>query len=192
MPPVGGGRIVPVREHPEQRQSADQEPAMVQPYPTAAQMPSAERPSVPSSVRNAATVMYVGAAAAVIHSILYIVTSSATKTAYADKHPRLSATKITAGAHALTFSGAVGGVIAAALFIWIAVMCLRGRNWARITGTVFFGIGVVDALLGLIVAVSVVDKIFSFVVVLIGLGAIILLWQASSSEYFRSSARPPV
>jgi hypothetical protein len=164
---------------------------MVQPYPTAAEMPSAERPSVPSSVRNAVTVMYVGAAASVIHAILYVVTASATKTAYADKHPNLSATKITAGARALDFSGAVGGVIAAALFIWIAVMCLRGRNWARITGTVFFGIGVLGAVAGLALAVGAVDKIFEFVVVLIGLGAIILLWQGSSSEYFRSSARPP-
>jgi hypothetical protein len=163
---------------------------MVQPYPTAAEMPSSERPSVPSSVRNAVTLMYVGAAAAVIHAILYIVTGSATKTAYADKHPLLSATKITAGAHALEFSGVVGGVIAAGLFIWMAVMCLRGRNWARITSTVFFGIGVLDALAGLAIAVGAVDKIFAFVVVLAGLGAIILLWQGSSSDYFRSPARP--
>jgi hypothetical protein len=163
---------------------------MVQPYPTAAQMPSSERPSVPSSVRNAVTLMYIGAAASVIHAILYIVTASATKTAYASKHPNLSASKITMGARALDFSGAVGGVIAAALFIWIALMCLRGRNWARITGTVFFAIGVLDALAGLAIAVGAVDKIFSFVVVLIGLAAIILLWQGSSSGYFKSSARP--
>jgi hypothetical protein len=163
---------------------------MVQNYPTAAQMPGTERPPVPSSVRNAVMAMYAGAATEIIHVILFIVTESSTRTAYANKHPRLSADKITKGAHALVFSGAVGAVIGAALFIWIALMCLRGRNWARITGTVFFGLGVLGALLEFGVAVSAVDKIWDIVIVLIGLAAIILLWQGSSSAYFNRSGRP--
>jgi hypothetical protein len=161
---------------------------MVQPYPTSAQMPSAERPSVPASLRNAVKLMYAGAE--IIHVILFIVTESSTRTAYAHKHPRLSASKITTGAHSLVFSGAVGAVIGAALFIWIALMCLRGRNWARITGTVFFGVGVLGALLELAVAVSAVDKIWDIVIVLIGLAAVILLWQGTSSDYFKRSGQP--
>lgn len=163
---------------------------MVQPYPTAAQMPGAERPSVPASLRNAVTAMYVGAAAAVVHAIIYILTRHSTRAAYAHAHPHLTAAKITNGEHVLVISGAVGEVIAAVLFIWIAQMCLRGRNWARITGTVFFGVAVLGALGGLRLAVSTPDKIFNFVVVLIGLVAVILLWQRSSSDYFDASSKP--
>jgi hypothetical protein len=163
---------------------------MVQPYPTAAQMPGTERPAVPASVRNAVTAMYAGAAAEIIHVILFLVTVSSTRNAYARKHPRLSAHKITTGAHALVFSGAVGAVIGAVLFIWIALMCLRGRNWARITGTVFFGLGVLGALVEFGVAVSAVDKIWDIVIVLIGLVAVILLWQGPSSDFFNRSGRP--
>lgn len=163
---------------------------MVQPYPTAAQMPGAERPSLPASVRNAATAMYVGAAAGVVHAIIYILTRHSIRAAYAKAHPNLTAAKITSGYHVLLYAGAVDAVIGAVLFIWIAQMCLRGRNWARITGTVFFGIGVLGALGGLRLAVSTPDKIFTFVIVLIGLVAVILLWQRSSSDYFSSSSKP--
>lgn len=163
---------------------------MVQPYPTAPPTPAAERPPVPASVRNAAAAMYAGAAAEIIHVILFIVTESSTRAHYASKHPRLTAAKITTGAHALVISGAVGAVIGAVLFIWIALMCLRGRNWARIAGTVFFGLGILGALLELGLALGPVDKIWDFVVVLAGLVAVILLWQGRSSEYFKSSSGP--
>jgi hypothetical protein len=163
---------------------------MVQPYPTAAQLPGTEPRSAPASVRNAVKVMYAGAAAEIIHAILFIVTESSTRAHYASKHPRLSAAKVTTGAHALAFSGAIGAVIGAALFIWIALMCLRGRNWARITGTVFFAVGVLGALVELRVALGPVDKIWDFVIVLVGLAAVILLWQGRSSDYFKSSSQP--
>lgn len=164
---------------------------MVQPYPTAAQMPEgAQQQPVPGSVRNAVVAMYAGAALSVIHAILYIVTESSTRAAYASKHPHLTAHQITTGAHALEYAGVVDGVVAAVLFIWMAQMCRRGRNWARITSTVFFGLGVLGALGGLVLAVAAVDKIFTFLVVLPGLAAVILLWQSSSSAYFDSSAKP--
>jgi hypothetical protein len=163
---------------------------MVQPYPTAAQMPDAERPSLPASVRNAATAMYVGAAVGVVHAIIYILTRHSIRAAYAKAHPHLAAAKITSGYHVLLFGGVIDTLIGAVLFIWIARMCLRGRNWARITGTVFFGIAVLGALGGLRLAVSAPDKIISFVIVLVGLVAVILLWQRSSSDYFGSSSEP--
>jgi uncharacterized membrane protein len=166
---------------------------MVQPYPNAPQMPpetAAPRPPVPDSVRHAVLAMYVGAAVGVIHAVIYFVTSSSTKAAYRRAHPLLSDHKVTVAAHVLVIAGAIGALIAAGLFIWMALKCNAGRNWARITGTVFFGIGVLSALGGLRNPVSPLDKIWSFVIVLAGLVAIILLWQRSSSEYFNAGKRP--
>jgi hypothetical protein len=168
---------------------------MVQPYPNAPQVPpetAAPRPSIPDSVRHAVLAMYLGAAVGVIHAVIYVVTASSTKTAYRRAHPLLSDHKVTLGAHVVVIAGAVAALIGAGLFIWIALKCRAGRNWARITGTVFFGIGVLSALGGLRNAEAPLDKFWPFVTVLVGLVAIILLWQGSSSEYFNASKRPQV
>jgi len=166
---------------------------MVQPYPNAPQVPpetAAPRPSIPDSVRHAVLAMYVGAAVGVIHAILLIATASTTKADYRSAHPLLSDQKITTGAHVLVIGGAIGALIGTGLFIWIALECRGGKNWARITGTVFFGIGVLSALGGIRMAEAPIAKFWPFVTVLAGLVAIILLWQSSSSSYFKAGDRP--
>jgi hypothetical protein len=167
---------------------------MVQPYPGAGRLPEtemAERPPAPDSVRHAVMAMYVGAAVGVIHAVTYLLTASTTKADYARAHPLLSAHKVTAGEHVLVIGGAIAALIGAGLFIWIALECRAGKNWARITGTVFFGIGVLSAFAGLRMAEAPVVKIFPFLSVLAGLVAIILLWQGRSTDYFNSANRPP-
>lgn len=69
-----------------------------------------------------------------------------------------------------------------------------GHNWARITGTVFFGISclgllidiaafyVIGEWLGSVVAVMVVEALLSW---LVGLATVILLWRKKSSAYFQ-------
>jgi hypothetical protein len=67
----------------------------------------------------------------------------------------------------------------------------RGRNWARITSTVFFAIET----LGVLVSASGVGalgdagpiRFYNILVVLIGLAALILLWRRQSSDYFNAS-----
>ena len=43
----------------------------------------------------------------------------------------------------------VVGLIGIALWIWMAQMNKRGRNWARITSTVFFALDTLGAIGGL-------------------------------------------
>ena len=165
---------------------------MVQPYPNAPQLPpetAVQRPPVPDSVRHAVLAMYLGAVVGLIHAIIWIVTASSTKAAYGRAHPLLSAHKVTNGAHFLVIIGVIAALIGAGLFVWIAQECRGGKNWARITGTVFFGIGVLSALGGLRMAEAPLVKIWTFIIVLAGLVAVILLWQRSSSDYF-STKKP--
>jgi hypothetical protein len=91
-----------------------------------------------------------------------------------------------------TRSRAIAALIGSGLFIWIAGQSRGGKNWARITGTVFFGIGVLSALGGLRMAEAPLVKVWPFASVLAGLVAVILLWQGTSSNFFNASKKPGV
>ncbi len=159
---------------------------MYQPYPGATQMPDTPPLTVPPSVRQAVKAMYGGAAASLIYLIASIVTVGSTKTAIEKRFPNLTASQVTTEQHVLLIAGVAGGLIAIAAWILIARACQAGKNWARITGTVLFGIGTLDAVGGLINPVAVPVKILAFVIWAFGLIAVIRLWQAASSAYFRA------
>ena len=159
---------------------------MYQPYPGATQMPDTPPRTVPPSVRQAVKAMYGGAAASLIYLIASIVTVGSTKTAIEKRFPNLTASQVTTEQHVLLIAGVAGGLIAIAAWILIARACQAGKNWARITGTVLFGIGTLDAVGGLVNPVAVPVKILAFVIWAFGLIAVIRLWQAASSAYFRA------
>jgi hypothetical protein len=134
--------------------------------------------------------MFVGAAAEVIRGIIYLASPGSLKTAILRARPNLTAHQLSVAQNVAVIEGVVGGLIGAGLFIWIALECRRGKNWARITGTVFFGLGVLSLLVGLRSADVGLNRILGLIVDLIGLVAVVLLWQRSSSEYFGAGKRP--
>jgi hypothetical protein len=86
----------------------------------------------------------------------------------------------------------VVGLIAAGLWIWLARSCLAGKSWARIVSTVLFAIstiGVFVSIGGGALTAGNATRIYGFVVWIIGLVAIVLLWQRASSDYFKGAAR---
>jgi hypothetical protein len=95
----------------------------------------------------------------------------------------------------------VVGLIGVALWIWMAFANRAGKNWARITATVFFGISTVS-LLGTIAARSsssamsagssdtALGTILTVLMWIVGLAAIILLYNSKSSAYFKPPAAP--
>ena len=159
---------------------------MYQPYPGAAQMPQAEQKTTPPSVVTASRLMYAGAVASLIYGAGYLVSQSAIKTAIEKHSPQLSATKVTSTQHALVVGGIAGAVIAAVLWVVIARACLRGRGWARITGSVLFGIFTVDVIVGsfAVPQLTVLIKLLGLLSWVIGLGVIALLWRRESSAFF--------
>ncbi len=74
------------------------------------------------------------------------------------------------------------GLITISLWIWMARANRAGKNWARITATVFFGFNT------LILDINRGDPLVSLLiwlfVWLVGLGAIVQLWRRNSSQYF--------
>ena len=71
----------------------------------------------------------------------------------------------------------------------MAQTCRAGKAWGRVVSSVFFGIETVGVLAGLAGASTGgggLARVYGIVVWVIGLVAIIFLWQRSSSEYFRA------
>jgi hypothetical protein len=162
---------------------------MYQPYPTGAQLPEIERPPVPSQVANAVKVMYLGAATSILGIIVDILTVNATKSAIERRSHKLTVSQVDAAQHALIAGFIVGGLIAAAAWILIARNCQGGKNWARITGTVLFAIATIDTIVGLTAPLAGAVKLWGVLVWLVGLAAVVLLWQRPSSEFFTASPR---
>jgi hypothetical protein len=158
-----------------------------QPYPTGAQMPEPDRPPVPPQIKNAVKAMYVGAAVTIAGVIIEILTVGATKNAIEKRSPNLSVSQVNASERTLIIGFVVGGLIAVAAWIFHARACRDGKAWARITGTVLFGLCTVDAIGSAVIPVAVAVKIWWPVIWLTGLTAVIFLWQPACTAFFKRS-----
>jgi hypothetical protein len=161
---------------------------MYQPYPGGAQMPEPSRTPAPPAVIKAVRVMYAGAAVSLIGILINLTTLSSTKDAIRRRSPRLTPDQVNSAEHVAVAGFIIGGIITIALWIFVARSCQAGKNWARIVGTVLFGINTLDLLIGAAAVPSGgVDRIYQILVWLVGLAVIVLLWQRHSSEYFRAA-----
>ncbi len=156
---------------------------MYQPYPSGSQMPEPQRPPTPASVLNAVKSMYAGAALSVAGLIVSLATAGNLKSQIRKARPTLTVTQVDNAAKALVVLSIFFGLVAVGLWLWMAWANKAGKNWARITGTVFFGLDTLG-LLSVAQPVSVVSKLVTVLVWLAGLGAIVLLWRGESSRYF--------
>jgi hypothetical protein len=156
-------------------------------YPQPHQVGRAPAARLPDSMRNAIGLMYAGAAYALVYGIGVIIVADA----IISKHPvRAAAGHVTVGGvAALTV---VLSVIEIALWLGIARACRAGRSWARVTGTILFGLHTLGFLgvlgnshpgLGL-------TKVLTALSWLIACGAVVFLWQRPSSAFFQGTAAP--
>jgi serine/threonine protein kinase len=155
-------------------------------YPQAYQ--GAARPAVaraPSTVLTAVRLMYAGAAYTLVWAIGVIIVEAG----IVKNHPVL-----TAGAdHRLAGAAGFAVVLALAqiaLWLGIARACRRGRNAARVAGTVLFGLYTLG-LLGTVASAQAglgPAKVLTLIGWLIGFGAVAALWQRRSSAFFAAQA----
>jgi len=151
---------------------------------------SSPQMSAPQSVLRAVRVMYVGLAASLLGVVVDLTTLSATRSEILKRNPGFTTAQVNNAEHLAIGTFIVGGLIGAALWLWMAQSCRAGKGWARVVSTVFFGIDTLSVLVGATgVQGGGIARFYGFVVWVIGLVAIILLWQRSSSDYFRGAPR---
>ena len=146
---------------------------------------------LPGSMRNAIGLMYAGAAYALVYAVGVIIVAAA----IISKHP------VAAAARASSGRATVGGVVALtillslieiALWLGIARACRNGKSWARVTGTVLFGLhtlGFLGVLANSHPGIG-LAKVLTTLSWLIACGAVVFLWQRPSSAFFQAAAAP--
>ena len=145
------------------------------------------RPPVPSSLTTAATLMNAGAAVCALGAIVGLGTVPELQTIIAQQHPAAPHGAVGAAIAILL----VHGLIGTALWLWLARETRRGLRRARAWATAIFVIATVTGIgvdanapsTGLTQAVSGIDW-------LIGLCAIVLLWNRPSRAYYRALTPP--
>jgi hypothetical protein len=157
---------------------------MYQPYPTSGQTPAPQRPPIPNSVQTAVKLMYAGAALSFIELVVSLTTVGSLKHAILNKYPHYTSSQVHSTEVAIIAGVVIEAVIAIGLWLWMARANASGRSWARVTGTVFFGIYTLFLLLSLRRPSVGIGLVFSLLVWVAGLGAVILLWRRESSDYF--------
>jgi serine/threonine protein kinase len=141
----------------------------------------------PATVVNAVRLMYAGAA----YSFVYAIGVIAVAAAVIKKHPLLAATQTGSGhttVGGVAFLAVIEAIITIALWLWMASACRQGKKWARITGTVLFGIYTL-AMLGVVASPRQdigLAKLLTVVGWLIAGAAVLFLWRRQSSAYFAS------
>jgi hypothetical protein len=162
---------------------------MYQPYPGGSEAPEPVRPAAaPTSVTRAVQAMYVGAAASLIGIIITIIDRHAIRTTLANHNHKLTASQLNTDYHVALGVAIVGGLIGVGLWIWMAFMCKAGKSWARIVSSVFFGIETINLGVGsAATGTGGATRIYGILIWLIGLVAIIFLWQRPSTEFFKGA-----
>jgi len=164
---------------------------MYESYPSSSpELPEQGRPEAPNSVRNAVRLMYAGAALSAIVVIVTLVSIGSLKANILAHYPHYTATQRHTAEIAAVVTSIIGGLIAIGLWLWMAWANGRGRNWARIVAAVFFGINTLDLLASFARVHAVGSLIVSVLVWLVGLGAIVFLFNKESAAYFKPRSAP--
>jgi serine/threonine protein kinase len=139
-------------------------------------------PPLPASMVTAVRLMYAGAA----YALIWAIGTIAVWASIVRHHP-------IAGDHRLAGAAALAIVVSAAdiaLWLGIARTCRRGRSGARTAGTVLFALHTLGVLSVVASAQAGVGpaKVLTLIGWLIGFGAVVALWQRSSSAFFSARA----
>ncbi len=140
---------------------------------------------LPASMATAVRLMYAGAAYALVWAIGFIVISAS----IVKNHPVITAAADHRLAGAVTLA-VFTCAVDIALWLGIARACRRGKNGARVAGTVLFAIHTIG-ILGVLASSQAglgPAKVLTLIGWLIGGAAVVFLWQRPSSAFFAGQA----
>src|SRR5579864_1461603 len=93
---------------------------------------------MPQSVQRAVRAMYAGAAASLIGIAVDLTALSAIRSALNKRNTTMTAAQLNTAVHVEVGFLIAGGLIGAALWLWMAQSAKAGKGWARTVSTVLF------------------------------------------------------
>jgi hypothetical protein len=160
-------------------------------------------PAPPHTLEWAVKLMLAGAAVSTIYLVFGVIVTAAGRSSLINaliksndtepKSKQLSLSQIHTLATFYVAETAIVGVIAIALWLFMARMNIRGLNWARITASVFFllwtyytyvSIGQTRGDVTLVVSTA-----FVLLTWVIGVASLYLLWRPPSTAFFKGQSR---
>lgn len=159
--------------------------------------------ALPSPMRRAVRLMQAGAAVSTLSLLFTVISSFSLKSnmmsanAQKLKLHQVTESQISSTATALIVYTIIVGLISIGLWVWMARMNETGRNWARITSSVFFGLwsiytySVLGELHGgvTVTATLIVSLILVLALWVIGLVTVFQLWRPASTAYFKAQSQ---
>ena len=143
---------------------------------------------MPSSLATAARLMYIGGGLSALGTIIGLATVHELQLIVAQQHPAMARGAVGAAVAILL----IHGVIGTALWLWLARETRRGLRRARAWATALFCIATVSGIgIDAHAPSTGLTQAFSGIEWVIGLCAVILLWNRPSRSYY-AAQRPPV
>lgn len=170
-----------------------QPPVYGQPYgqphnPYAAPYAAGAPPERPKSLDLAVTLMRVGAALSLLGLVLVFFMGDAMReaveTSMQDTGTEMTPEAVDAAVAVGTVFAVVMALIGVALWLWMAHMNGKGRGWARILATVFFGLFALSSLASLAQPAPALSRVATLVQLALGAVIVFLLWKKESSAYY--------
>ncbi len=109
---------------------------------------------------------------------------SAVQDAARQQGTQLSADELGAMRAVVPVSGVIGGLISFGLYALVAFPVRKGKNWARILGTIFAAFSLLG-LFGGMFTFGVLAGMLQLIVILMGVAGIVILYLPSVSPYFQ-------
>ncbi len=164
------------------------------PAPPVGASPESGPVTRPRSMDIAVLLMKVGAAVAALSVLSVLVQGDSIRSAI-EQSLQDSGQSVTQGTVDLavtvgTVASVVSGLAGAALWWWMAVVNGRGRSWARIVASVFFGLSTLSLLASLIQPQPVLGRALGVLQWLVGLAVVVLIWRAESTRFYLANAKP--
>ncbi len=174
---------------------------MSQRSPSSAKAVAPDRLPVPAAVQNAVKLMYAGAAVSTVSLVISLTDISSFEKSINEQgrtallnhakatHTKLTEAQIHQQLHQLDITliggSILSGVLGVALWLWMARVSTQGKNWARIVSTILFALATINLLSFILQPHTVLSLVFPVLTWLVGAGAIYLLWQRESTEFFK-------
>ena len=150
--------------------------------PTAARTAASVEP--PRSVQNAVRLMYAGAVVTAIGVVISVIAVAADHNALRASHPHATAAKLHALQNAYITLAILSGLLEIAAWLIMARANRAGVKWARIVASVLFAFDTLNFANTLLGKITIGNVAYSAATWLIGLAAVVFLWQKESNRYF--------